>query len=230
MKNTSDKHATTLIVSGFTGTLKNWWDNYLSEENSNQILNAKAVITVVKTENNTQIAEQESKEDATATLIYCIAKHFIGEPKLFQDRSLELLNNLSCPKLTDFRGYKDMFIEKVMVREDCNKPFWKERFFSGLPRLFVKKVRTKIRDRFNGQIPYDNLTYRDLISFINVTGLDLCTDLKLKSLIKKDRLQSKAELGSFCQDFGYKSIAAPSKRVSKKHRSSDKPKGRHRRK
>ncbi|XP_070029145.1 uncharacterized protein [Nicotiana sylvestris] len=59
---------------------------------------------------------------------------------------------------------------------------------------------------------------------------DLCTDLKLKSLIKKDRLQSKAELGSFCQDFGYKSIAAPSKRVSKKHRSSDKPKGRHRRK
>ncbi|XP_075092229.1 uncharacterized protein LOC107788459 [Nicotiana tabacum] len=56
MKNASDKHAATLIVSGFTGTLKNWCDNYLSEENRNQILNAKAVIIVVKTENNTQIA------------------------------------------------------------------------------------------------------------------------------------------------------------------------------
>ncbi|XP_075092250.1 protein fluG-like [Nicotiana tabacum] len=95
-----------------------------------------------KTENNIHIAEKESKEDATATLIYCIAKHFIGEPKLFQDRSLELLNNLRCPKLTDFRWYKDMFIEKVMVREDCNKPFWKERFISGLPRLFAEKFHT----------------------------------------------------------------------------------------
>ncbi|XP_070002055.1 uncharacterized protein [Nicotiana sylvestris] len=102
----------------------------------------------------------------------------------------------------DFRWYKDMFIEKVLVREDCNKPFWKERFISGLPRLVCRK------------------------------GLELCTDLKLKSLIKKDRLQSKAELGSFCQDFGYKTIAAPSKRVSKKnkHKSSDKPRRRHKRK
>lgn len=227
MKNASDKHAATLIISGFTGTLKNWWDNYLSEDSRNQILNATAIITVVKTENNVQIAEQEPREDATATLIYCIAKHFIGEPKLFQDRSLELLNNLSCPKLTDFRWYKDMFIEKVMIREDCGNSFWKERFISGLPRLFAEKVRTKIKDRFNGQIPYDNLTYGDLISFINVTGLDLCTDLKLKSFIKKDKLQSKRELGSFCQDFGYTKISAPSKRVSKKNKSSNKPHRRH---
>ncbi|XP_016509474.2 uncharacterized protein LOC107826943 isoform X1 [Nicotiana tabacum] len=232
MKNASDKHAATLVISGFTSTLKNWWDNYLSEDNRNHILNATTITTVVKTENNAQTTEQVAKEDATTNLIYCIAKHFIGEPKLFQDRSLELLNNLICPKLTDFRWYKDMFIEKVMVREDCNRHFWKERFISGLPRLFAEKVRNKIKDRFNGSIPYDNLTYGDLISFINVTGLDLCTDLKLKSLIKKDRLQSKAELGSFCQDFGYKTIAAPSKRASKKnkHKFSDKPRRRHRRK
>ncbi|XP_070025069.1 uncharacterized protein [Nicotiana sylvestris] len=232
MKNASDKNAATLVVSGFTGSLKNWWDNYLSEDDKNQILNATTIATIIKTENNNQTTEQVAKEDATTTLIYCIAKHFIGEPKLFQDRSLELLNNLSCPKLTDFRWYKDMFIEKVLVREDCNKPFWKERFISGLPRLFAEKVRNKIKNRFNGSITYDNLTYGDLISFINVTGLELCTDLKLKSLIKKDRLQSKAELGSFCQDFGYKTIAAPSKRASKKnkHKSSDKPRRRHKRK
>ncbi|XP_070002975.1 uncharacterized protein [Nicotiana sylvestris] len=151
MKNASDKNAATLVVSGFTGSLKNWWDNYLSEDDKNQILNATTIATIIKTENNNQTTELVAKEDATATLIYY------------------------------FRWYKDMFIEKVLVREDC---------------------------------------------------LELCTDLKLKSLIKKDRLQSKAELGSFCQDFGYKTIAAPSKRASKKnkHKSSDKPRRRHKRK
>ncbi|XP_009599403.2 uncharacterized protein [Nicotiana tomentosiformis] len=226
MKRASDKYAATLIISGFTGMLKNWWDNYLTEFNRNQILGA----TIIKTESGIQVAEQETREDASATLIYCIAKHYIGEPKLFQDRSLELLNNLNSPKLIDFRWYKDMFIEKVMIREDCGSTFWKERFISGLPRLFAEKVRTKIKDRFNGQVPYDNLTYGDLISFINVTGLDLCTDLKLKSLIKKDRLQSKTELGSFCQDFGFKTIAAPSKRAKQHKKSSEKIKRRHKRK
>nr|XP_009625524.1 uncharacterized protein LOC104116384 [Nicotiana tomentosiformis] len=207
--------------------LKNWWDNYLSEENKNQILGATTVETVVKTESGMQVAEQEAREDASATLIYCIAKQFIREPKLLQDRSLKLLN---CPKLRDFRWYKDMFVEKVMIREDCGSAFWKERFISGLPRLFAEKVRTKIKDRFNGKISYDNLTYGDLISFINVTGLDLCTDLKLKSLIKKDRLHSKIELGSFFQDFGFKTIAAPSKRAKQHNKSSEKSKKCHKRK
>uniref|UniRef100_A0A1S4D9J0 CCHC-type domain-containing protein n=1 Tax=Nicotiana tabacum TaxID=4097 RepID=A0A1S4D9J0_TOBAC len=131
----------------FTGILKNWWDNYLSEKNRNQILGATTVATIIKTESGMQVAEQEVREDASATLIYCIAKHFIGEPKLFQDRSL-----------------------------------------------------------------------------------DLCTDLKLKSLIKKDKLQSKTELGCFCQDFGFKTIAAPSKRAKQHKKSSEKSKRRHKRK
>nr|XP_016488959.1 PREDICTED: uncharacterized protein LOC107808913 [Nicotiana tabacum] len=229
MKRASDRYAATLIVSGFTGMLKNWWKNYLTEVNRNQILGATTIATIIKTESRVQVAEQEAREDASATLIYCIAKRFIGEPKLFQDRSLELLNNLNCPKLTDFRWYKDMFIEKVMIREDCGSAFWKERFISGLPRLFAEKVRNKMKDRFNDLIPYDNLTYGDLISFINVTGLDLCTDLKIKSLIKKDMLQSKTELGSFCQDFGFKTIAAPSKRAKQHKKSSEKTKRRHKR-
>nr|XP_009604564.1 nucleolar protein 58-like [Nicotiana tomentosiformis] len=117
-----------------------------------------------------------------------------------------------------------------MIREGCGSAFWKERFISGLPRSFAEKVRTKIKDKFNGLIPYDNLTYGDLIGFINVTGLDLCTDLKLKSLIKKDRLQSKTELGSFCQDFGFKTIDDPSKRAKQHKKSSEKSKRRHKRK
>ncbi|XP_060177948.1 uncharacterized protein LOC132607888 [Lycium barbarum] len=191
--------------------LKIWWDNYLTEDNRAQILNAVTIGTVLKMQGEMQVALEEAMEDASATLIYSIAKHFIGEPKLFQDRSLELLNNLKCPKLEDFRLYKDMFLEKVMIREDCGNDFWKEKFISGLPSLFAEKVRTKIKDRFNGRIPYENLTYGDIISYVNVTRLELCTDLKLKHYLKKDQQQSRKELGSFCQDFGFEKISAPSK-------------------
>ncbi|XP_060182441.1 uncharacterized protein LOC132612122 [Lycium barbarum] len=222
IKHDGDKYDASLIISGFTGMLKNWWDNYLSDDNKTQILGAITIGTVLKMDGNTQVAVEE---DASVTLIYSIAKYFIREPKLFQDRSLELLNNLKCPKLDDFRWYKDMFLEKVMIKEDCGNDFWKERFISGLPSLFAKKVRTKIKDRFNGRIPYENLTYGDIISYINVTGLDLCTDLKLKHFLKKDQQQSRKDLGSFCQDFGFEKIAAPSKKSSKvvKRSTTSKP-------
>lgn len=121
---------------------------------------------------------EDVTEDATTTLLYCIAKHFVGEPRLFQDRSLKILNTLYCKRLTDFRWYKDMFLNKVMIRTDCNNDYWKARFLSSLPAHFAKKVRTKIRDRCNGKIPYPQLSYGDLISIINVVAIDLCIDLK----------------------------------------------------
>ena len=73
-----------------------------------------------------------------------------------------------------------MFLTKVFLRSDCNHSYWKERFLARLPKLFIEKVRQKIRSQYNGEIPYSNLTYGDLINFINSEGLNLCTDLKLK--------------------------------------------------
>ncbi|KAG5610064.1 hypothetical protein H5410_021345, partial [Solanum commersonii] len=96
--------------------------------------------------------------------IYNIAKHFIGEPQHFQDRSLE--------------------------------------------------VRKKLKDRFEEKITYEKLTYGDLISFINITGLELCTNMKLKNQLKKDNC-------------GYTKLYAHSNEVSKKvkhHRKTYKDK------
>lgn len=177
----SNKPAMFMIISGFTGTIKYWWDNYLTYNNSQRILNATTITQTIKTESTGRTIENQVSEDATATLIYSIAKHFIGEPQLFQDRNLEILSNLSCPKLDTFRWYKDVFLNKVKIREDCNHDYWKEKFISGLPTLFAEKVRTKLKDRFEGKIPWSNLTYGDIISFINVTKLELCTDIKLKN-------------------------------------------------
>ena len=85
---------------------------------------------IVKTEGGQTTTSVEVVEDAIATLLYSIAKHFVGEPRLFQDRSLEIRNNLYSKKLTDYRWYKDMFITKVMLRDDCINDYWKERFLS----------------------------------------------------------------------------------------------------
>ena len=38
-----------------------------------------------------------------------------------------------------------------------------------------------------GRIPYESLTYGELITFINNDSLALCIDLKLKSQLKKEK-------------------------------------------
>ncbi|KAH0682836.1 hypothetical protein KY290_021427 [Solanum tuberosum] len=83
-----------------------------------------------------------------------------------------------------------------MIRPDCNLDFWKECFISGLPPLFANKVRTKIQDRNDGNIPYSQLTYEDLVSTINIVGIELCTDIKLKHQLKKEQSSSRRELGN----------------------------------
>ena len=55
-------------------------------------------------------------EDAVATLIYSISKHFIGDPAKIKDKTVDLLTNLKCPKLHDFRWYKEVLLTKVMLR------------------------------------------------------------------------------------------------------------------
>ena len=110
--------------------------------------------------------EGQDIEDAVATLIFSISKHFIGDPKKIKDKTTDLLTNLKCPKIHDFRWYRDVFLTKFMLRLECNQSFWKEKFILGLPRLFSETIRIKIRDRFNSQIPYDKLTYGEIISIV----------------------------------------------------------------
>ena len=144
----------------------------------------------------------------------------MGEPRLFQDSNFDILNNLYCKKLPDFRWYKDMFITKVMLRDDCNNNYSKERFLSGLPPHFEEKVRCKITDRYEGKIPYSEMTYGDLTSLIHFVDIELCTNLKLTEQLKKDHKFSSNELRSFCQDFGFPSLKPPSSRkISNKERS-----------
>ncbi|KAL2505966.1 putative reverse transcriptase domain [Abeliophyllum distichum] len=184
-----DKTDATNLSCGFTGQLKNWWFNYLTLEERDKVYNA------VKIEGDDP--SDPTKQDSVLTLFYTRIKHFVGEPTSFMEKSFELLMNLNYPKLQDFKWYKDVFLQKVMVREDCNSAFLKERFIAGLSKLFAEKDRTAIKDEFS-MLPYENLTYGQLIGFINKEGLSLCNDLKLKAKLKSDRMEGRKELSSFC--------------------------------
>ena len=108
-----------------------------------------------------------------ATLISSISKHFIEDLIKIKIKAADLLTNLKYPKLHDFRWYRDVFLTKVMLTLDCNQSFWKEKFILGLPRNFSERIRINIREQFNGQIPYDKLTFGEITSIVTVERIGL---------------------------------------------------------
>jgi len=71
----TDRQVTHILMAGFLGQLKGWWDNYLSLDQRLEIMNSQ------KEENG------ELVEDATNVLIYSILKAFIGEPDQLQENT-----------------------------------------------------------------------------------------------------------------------------------------------
>ena len=58
---------------------------------------------------------EEEEQDAVKRLIYAIVKHFVGDPNTFGERNFEILQNLRCRTLSDFKWYHDVFLAKVMT-------------------------------------------------------------------------------------------------------------------
>ncbi|XLT58928.1 hypothetical protein HN873_051532, partial [Arachis hypogaea] len=123
MRKASDKEAAIMLTQGFTGQLKGWWDNFLSIQEKELIINS--------------IKQEDQSPDAISTLIYTIIKNFVGDPSTFKDRIGTQLMNLRCPIMS--RWYKNVFMSKVIIRDDAHALFWKERFVAALPKLFSEK-------------------------------------------------------------------------------------------
>jgi len=148
------------IVNGFQGQLKYWWDNFLTEEEHNRILEFKRV-----TRNSSGIEIEEST--AATLLIHTITLHFLGNPKEDQAFVKSILINLGCPTLSDYRWYKHVFLTNILKREDGHQQFWKERFIAGLPRLFGEHILNRLRQNFaTNDIPFNSLTFGQLFGII----------------------------------------------------------------
>lgn len=92
-----------------------------------------------------------------------------------------------------------MLLKRVLLCKDCDQSYWKWRFLSELPKLFTKRVKNAVKKENDNTIPYQDLTYGELVNFVNQEGLALCNNLKLKTKLKSKRLESCIELGSFCE-------------------------------
>ena len=57
-------------------------------------------------------------------LIFAITKHFLGDSIAFQARTLEILQNIRCSKLSDYKWYKEVYFVKVHIGLDVNQPYW----------------------------------------------------------------------------------------------------------
>ena len=114
-----------------------------------------------------------------------------------------------------------------MMRDDSNKPFWKENFVNGLSNLFAHKIMEELSKNL-GYIDYDNLTYGDIISQIQKTCFKMCIDFKISKQANKDKNKAKYELGSLCEQYGLPPIA-PSRKKHKKKINKDK-RNKHKRK
>jgi hypothetical protein len=134
---TPDKAIAELLIAGFSGQLKGWWDYHLTETDHLHILNS-----IQTYEDQTPIFNPSGNtfQDVVSTLILTISLHFVGDPSHLKEKNAELLSNLRCKKLSDFQWYKNTFLTRVMLREDSNQPFWKEKFLVGLSILLVEKV------------------------------------------------------------------------------------------
>ncbi|KAH1241632.1 polyprotein [Glycine max] len=184
----------------------------------------ETIIDILTDLNGKVITNDDDKEipDAVNTLIFTIAQHFIGNPSLWKDRSAELLSNLKCRTLADFRWYRDPFLTRVYTREDSQQPFWKEKFLAGLPRSLGDKVRDKIRSQSaNGDIPYENLSYGQLISYVQKVALKICQDDKIQRQLAKEKAQTKRDLGSFCEQFGLPACPKQKKKQTSRKEAHD---------
>ena len=88
-----------LLVTGFSGTLRGWWDSYLTKDSRESIKHA-----VKKNDEGLPIFDESIGRgipDGVNTLIYTILKHFVGTQSNNLSQIFDYLNNLRCPTMSD---------------------------------------------------------------------------------------------------------------------------------
>ena len=94
-------------------------------------------------------------------------------------------------------------------------------------RLLLKKFKKPLEKKNNGTIPYEDLTYEDLIGKVKKEGLKLCSQLKLQYQVKKYLKASRKDLGSFCAQYGFQMPIPPSQKLQKQKIYKEKPYKKH---
>ncbi|KAG5579693.1 hypothetical protein H5410_050320 [Solanum commersonii] len=109
--NNTDRTICKMIIAGFTGQLRGWWDNYMTVDAKAAIINAKAVNEGV---DNLGFALVKNREVAVYILVLTILEHFNGRFTNQYETVRSLLNGLRCRHFREFSWYKDTYLSRVM--------------------------------------------------------------------------------------------------------------------
>ncbi|KAG5599214.1 hypothetical protein H5410_030584 [Solanum commersonii] len=186
-----------MIIAGFTGQLRGWWDNYISIEQKFAMINATSDSEGV---DNLGMALVKNTKNGVYTLVLTILEHFNGRFTNQYETVRTLLNGLCCRKLGEFRWYKDTYMSRVIELPENSYEHWKAKFIDGLPPLFAERVRKTLRNE-HGEIPYRDYTYGKLIRVCTQEGINLCNELKLSRQLTMNKLRERSQLGDFCVPF-----------------------------
>ncbi|KAG5619531.1 hypothetical protein H5410_004749 [Solanum commersonii] len=170
-----------MIVVGFTGQLRGWWDNYLNVEEKASII---IVVAVDDGIDNLGMALVRNREDDVYTLVLTILEHFNGRFTNQHEIVRTLRNGLRCQTLGNLRWYKDTFLSRVMELPKNKVEHWIAKFIDGLPPLFAERVRKALRGTCTQE------------------GLNLYNELQMSRQLKMEKLKERSQLGDFCTQFG----------------------------
>ncbi|KAI5681122.1 hypothetical protein M9H77_02349 [Catharanthus roseus] len=88
-----------------------------------------------------------------------------------------------------------MFLTYVLKRPDCNAPFWKEKFVTGLPNLFSQRIINHLQKEMGlDQIDFNLITYGQLFAFIKQEALSACQELKFQAKYGNNTAKDQKEL------------------------------------
>ena len=93
-----------------------------------------------------------------------------------QDQKMEV--KVILLKIADDQSPITSIIEQNnLLRKDCHKPYWKEKFINGLPPIFAHKVKQVLISK-NDSINHDKLTYSDIFSVLLKNLVLICIMMK----------------------------------------------------
>ena len=80
-----------------------------------------------------------------------------------------------------------------------------------MPSLFSQRIFNKLSEVIGkGPIPFEQITFGQLLSFIKKEEISLCNEWKLQARYSTDKATKRKELGSFCEAFCLPKLEAPS--------------------
>ncbi|WMV58231.1 hypothetical protein MTR67_051616 [Solanum verrucosum] len=94
--NNTDRTICEMIIAGFTGQLRGWWENYMTLDAKVAVINAKATAEGI---DNLRFALVKNREDTVYTLVLTILAHFSGRFTNQYETIRSLLNGLRCRHL-----------------------------------------------------------------------------------------------------------------------------------